>query len=123
VWVEGGKRIPVGVCEEGGWWAMSRELRTRWLALAARVVAVMLRVCSTGELPELPEYPYIPCAEHNLNPAEDGEHWMALAVVYFQEHARGFDWTKNPRMYGSMTSFLPAPMQETVRRKQGMHAP
>jgi hypothetical protein len=123
VWVEGGKRIPVGVCEDGGWWAISRELRTRWLALAARVVAVMLTVRSKGELPELPEYPYILCAEHNLNPAEDGEHRMALAVVCFQEHARGFDRTENLRMRGSMTGFVTAPMQEAGRRKQGTQAP
>lgn len=102
---------------------ISCELRPRWLAFLAMAVAVMPSVRSTGELREMLEHPYILCTEDNLNLTKDGENWMILAMLYFQEDTRGFDWTKNPKMYGSMTVFLKEPARRKIAEKYHMPAP
>jgi hypothetical protein len=103
--------------------AISCELRPRWLAVMAMIVACMPSVRSRGELQEMLQHPYILCTEDNLNLSKDGENWMILAVLYFQEDSRGFDWTKNPRMFKSMTVFLSEPARQSLSQKHHVPMP
>ena len=103
--------------------ALAVELRPRWLAVVAAMVACMPAVRSVAELREHTENPYILCTEDNLRLSGDGQNWMIMARLYFEEDTRGFKWADNPRMFRSMTVFLPEPVQRALERKHGLPPP
>ena len=103
--------------------ALAGELRPRWLAVVAAVVACMPAVRSAAELREHTENPYILCTADNLHLSGDGQNWMIMARLYFEEDTRGFKWADNPKMFRSMTVFLPEPVQRALERKHGLPPP
>jgi hypothetical protein len=103
--------------------AVARELRPRWLVVVATSVAVMPAVRSAAELREHTENPYILCTADNLRLSGDGQNWMIMARLYFEEDTRGFKWAEHPKMFRSMTVFLPAAVQRELEKKHGLPPP
>ena len=103
--------------------ALAREVRPWWLVVVALVVACAPSVRSYGELQEHLKTPYIVCTEDNLCLSGDGANWMIMARLYFEEDTRGFKWAEHPKMFRSMTIFLPAPVQRELERKHGLLPP
>lgn len=103
--------------------ALARELRPWWAMAVAAGVACMPSVRSYGELREHVRSPYIVCTADNLRLSGDAQNWMIMARLYFEEDTRGFNWAQNPKMFRSVTIFLPQPVQRNLERKHGLPPP
>jgi hypothetical protein len=103
--------------------AVSSELRHWALGLAAAIVCCMSGIRSAPEMSALLHGPGVTQREDNMQLINDADDWRILAYLYFREDTEGFDWSKTPKMYFSVTCFLPGPVRQRLAQKYHMPPP
>jgi hypothetical protein len=103
------------IVKGGRWWE-------RVLAFAAALVCCQPAVRSAAETESMLHPPYVMITERSVGVMEDGQNWLILGNLYFREDVDGFNWPKFPRMYRSITWFLPRREREQLALKYKMPA-
>ena len=96
---------------------VSVELRHTWLGILAAVICCLPAVRSAAEMQDVIYRPYIWCTEDNLPDIKDGQDWRILGYLFYREDRDGYAWAKNPRIFYSITQFLPPPMRQRLAEK------
>jgi hypothetical protein len=97
--------------------AVSGELRHWTAGLAAAAICCLPALRSASEMYEMIHDPYILCTQENVAEVAEVNPWITLAYLHFKEDTAGYDWTRHPEMFTSVTHFLTLADRRKLARK------